>query len=67
MIENTDKLKPCLICDNTGYKNIVNQDTNKLMEDYCECPWGDISREYLTLFESKNHDHHERCGARRIP
>lgn len=70
MIEE-DKLKPCLICDNTGFKISRDIETDKLVEMLCECPWGDITRSYFNMAlvdesEAKNNDYHKRCGARRI-
>ncbi len=68
MTENTDKLKPCLICDNTGFKAIRNIETDKIEEILCECSWGDVSRDYFALLtkEEEPHDDHKRCGVKRI-
>lgn len=66
-----DKLKPCLICDNTGFKISRDTETDKLKEVICNCPWGDITRSYFNMAlseesEADNNDYYKRRDITRV-
>ncbi len=66
MKDDHDKLKSCLICDNTGYKIIRDIETDVLKEELCECEWGQITHDYLTSLAGGSDDYNRRSTIKRI-
>lgn len=66
-MENSDKLANCFICDNTGYKISRNPETDTLLEEFCDCEWGQVTKDYMACFNDGGaNDSNKRSTVRRI-